>query len=44
MKTRKAQLVSVVVLLTVIVASMLLLSCSTAGKAPCPAYRRVSVQ
>lgn len=44
MKMRKVQVVAVVVLLTVFLASMLMVSCSSTRKAPCPAYRRVSVQ
>ncbi len=44
MKSRRGRLLAAVVLLTLIVGSMFFASCSSTGKAPCPAYRRVSVQ
>ncbi len=44
MKSRRGRLFAAVVLLTLVVGSMFLASCSSTGKAPCPAYRRVCVQ
>jgi len=44
MKSRRVRLIAAVVLLTLFLGSIFFTACSSTGKAPCPAYRRVSIQ